>query len=213
MSRHCTLPLFMLLLVCCGVSSAASAAQSEAESKAPYQMPSPKGWRKERIKLPPAFAPKMNWKGHEDLRFAPGMFNPKSDSFLSYDVLFWTEGERVPTQKELQQEITMYYQGLSKAVLAGRKAGLKPLQAVVRLKASESLDKTPSDKRPDARYAGELIWTEPFVTATKQTLRLELDVRKHDGRISVFLCASPQTFDARVWKQLRKIRDDVKFAK
>ncbi len=57
------------------------------------------------------------------------------------------------------------------------------MQAVVKLKAAESLDKTPLDKRPDARYAGELVWTEPFVTVAKQTLRLELDVHKHDGRI------------------------------
>lgn len=211
MNRHCTLHLFMSLLVCCGVACAARG-PSEGDSKAPYQMPLPRGWRKERIKLPPAFAPKMKWKGHEDLRFAPGMFNPKSNSFLSYDVLFWIEGERVPTLKELQQKITTYYQGLSRALLAGRRPGLKPMQAVVKLKAGESLDKTPPDKRPGARYAGELVWTEPFVTATKQTLHLELDVRKHDGRISVFLCASPQTFDASVWKQLRKIRDDVKFA-
>jgi len=87
MNRHCTMHLFMSLLVCCGVASTAHG-QSESESKAPYQMPSPKGWRKERIKLPPAFAPKMNWKGHEDIRFAPGMFDPKSDSFFSYDILF-----------------------------------------------------------------------------------------------------------------------------
>ena len=212
MNRHCAIHLFVSLLICCGVASTACG-QSEAESKAPYQMPLPKGWRKERIKLPPSFAPTMNWKGHEDLRFAPGMFNPKSDSFLSYDVLFWIEGERTPTQKQLQQEITTYYQGLSKALLARRKTKLKPMQAVVKLKAAESLDKTPLDKRPDARYAGELVWTEPFVTAAKQTLRLELDVHKHDGRICVFLCASPQKFDAKVWKQLRKIRDGVKFAK
>ena len=119
----------------------------------------------------------------------------------------------MPTPKELQQEITTYYQGLSKALLAGRKPGLKPMQAVIKLKAAESFDKTPPDKRPDARYAGELVWTEPFVTAAKQTLRLELDVHKHDGRICVFLCASPQKFDVKVWKQLRKIRDGVKFAK
>ena len=212
MNRHCAMRLFMSLLVCCGVAST-TCGQSEGKSQAPYQMPSPKGWGKEQIKLPPAFAPKMNWKGHEDLRFAPGMFNPKSDSFLSYDVLFWTEGERVPTLKELQQEITTYYQGLSQALLARRKPGLKPLQAVIKLKAAESLDKTPLAKRPAARYTGVLVWTEPFVTARKQRLRLELDVRTHDGRISVFLCASPQNFDAKVWKQLRKIRDDVKFAK
>jgi len=212
MNRHCTMHLFMSLLVCCGVASTAHG-QSESESKAPYQMPSPKGWRKERIKLPPAFAPNMNWKGHEDIRFAPGMFDPKSDSFFSYDILFWIEGKRAPTQKELQQKIAIYYQGLSKALLAGCKPGLKPMQAVVKLKAVESLEKTPLDKRPEARYAGELAWTEPFVSARKQTLRLELDVRKHDGRISVFLCASPQTFDAKVWKQLRKIRDNVQFAK
>ncbi len=49
MNRHCTIRLFMSLLVCWGVASAARG-QSEAESKAPYQMPSPKGWGRERIK-------------------------------------------------------------------------------------------------------------------------------------------------------------------
>ena len=42
----------------------------------------PKGWRGEAIQLPPSFAPKMTWKGLEEVRFAPGMFDPKKDDFF-----------------------------------------------------------------------------------------------------------------------------------
>ena len=57
------------------------------ESKQHYSVPAPKGWGKETIALPPAFAKNMTWKGVEELRFSPGMFMAESDTFFSYGIL------------------------------------------------------------------------------------------------------------------------------
>ena len=45
-------------------------------------------WGGERIELPPRFAPTLGLKGIEEIRFAPGMFKPESESFFSYVILF-----------------------------------------------------------------------------------------------------------------------------
>jgi hypothetical protein len=64
--------LFRVCLL--GVLIVTTLAADQPEKQPPYQLPTPKGWRKETFTLPPSFAPDMTWKGNEVLRFAPGMF-------------------------------------------------------------------------------------------------------------------------------------------
>ena len=44
----------------------------------------PEGWRHERLDFPLSFAPELEFRGFEDLSFAPGMFALNSDSYFSY---------------------------------------------------------------------------------------------------------------------------------
>src|SRR5262245_62014555 len=80
----------------------------------PYHRPAPDGWGKETIKLPPAFAPDMKWKGSEELRFAPGMFKADSDTFFSYALLFWLPDDQKIDSETMQRELLEYYRGLAK---------------------------------------------------------------------------------------------------
>src|SRR4249920_2110771 len=103
--RHLnSLPVVLLLL--------ASPAFGQPDKKPPYQLPTPKGWGKETIALPPPFAPDMTWKGAEELRFAPGMFKADSDSFLSYTLFFWLPDDQKIDAKTMEKEFLAYYRGL-----------------------------------------------------------------------------------------------------
>ena len=174
-----------------------------------YQVPAPEGWTKETIPLPPTFAPDMKWKGVEELRFAPGMYKPESDSFFSYAILFWLPGEQKVDAKTMEQEMLVYYKGLCQAVSKGKNKNVDVSTFSVKIK-----DVTPpkASVRPTGElyyeYTGELLWIEPFVTSKPQTLQLDIhtwycDKHKHH---CVFMCVSPQPKTATVWKTMQEIR-------
>src|SRR5437660_1434163 len=106
-------------LLCALLLSASAARQPEKEP--PYQVPAPKGWAKETITLPPAFAPDMKWKGKEELRFAPDWRKADADTFFSYALLFWLPDDQKVDPRTMEQELLSYYRGLAKAVLQGKK--------------------------------------------------------------------------------------------
>lgn len=182
------------------------------EEEPPYQVPAPKGWAKETIPLPPAFAPEMTWKGTEELRFAPDWMKADADTFFSYALLFWLpEGQKVDAET-LERELLAYYRGLAKAVLKGKKEVDVGAFTLTVKAASDKPGKRPGGEPLDA-YVGELKWTEPFTTGKPQTLRLEIHswaVEKHKHRC-VFICASPQPETAAVWKAMREIRSGCTF--
>lgn len=163
----------------------------------------------ETIPLPPSFAPGMAWKGAEEVRFAPGMFKPESDSFFSYAVLFWLADNQKIDRETTERELLVYYRGLAKAVLKGKKQDVDAASFALALRATPDRD----GKRPDGEkflsFAGELKWIEPFATGKPQTLRLEIQTwrcEKQNHQI-VFMCVSPQPDNAAIWRDLRAIRD------
>lgn len=173
----------------------------------PYQIPAPKGWAKESMSLPPAFAPGMTWTGAEELRFAPDWRNADADTFFSYALLFWLPDDQKINPGTLERELLAYYRGLARAVHADKKPKIDVDAFALAIKAADRPGDRPGGEPVDA-YVGELKWTEPFTTAKPQTLRLEIhtwEAAKHKRRC-VFMCASPQPETAAVWKALREIR-------
>jgi hypothetical protein len=177
--------------------------------KQPYQVPTPKGWTKETLTLPPAFCPDMKWKGVEELRFAPDWRKADSETFFSYALLFWLPDDQKIDPKTMESELLTYYRGLAKAVIEGKKQKVDVSTFTLTIKeASEKTGKRPTGE-PFAAFVGELKWIEPFTTGKPQTLRFEIQTwhsEKHK-RHCVLACASPQAATAEVWKTLREIRD------
>ena len=66
------------------------------------------------------FAPTLGWKGIEDIRFAPGMFQADAEDFFSYALVFLLEEGADVSPEGIQREVLTYYQGLSTAVLKGK---------------------------------------------------------------------------------------------
>jgi hypothetical protein len=173
-----------------------------------YKIPTPKGWGKETIVLPPSFAKNMNWKGTEELRFAPGMFKADAADFFSYSLLFWLPDDQKIDAKAMEKELLEYYRGLAKAVLESKKSEVDVSTFTLSIKDEKEKPAKRTGGEEVIAFVAELKWTEPFATGKTQTLRMEIQTwhsEKHKHNC-VFICASPQQEIAEVWKTLREIR-------
>ena len=170
-------------------------------------------WKGERIILPPSFAPEMGLKGIEEIRFAPGMFNGKSESFFTYAFVFSVSAEQKLTEDVIRKEILAYYRGLARAVLKGKGVDVDTGKFTFEMgKAHVVKDAPESIAKPDtvSQYSGKLDWVEPFATAKPQTLHFEIQTWSDPKMVRnyLFVCTSPKPAGDTdpVWKELRGIR-------
>jgi hypothetical protein len=181
-----------------------------ADKPGAAKLVAPDGWGGETIDLPPAFAPDMKLKGSEQIRFAPGMMKPASDSFFCYAFVFELQPEPVLTETVLKDEFLKYYRGLCKAVLNGQLPDVDPSKFALELQRVKS-DTKPASEKTGAdtltQYTGTLVWVEPFATKKQQKLNLEISTWATNDHSYIFACVSPQARDKAIWKQLHAIRD------
>ena len=169
-------------------------------------------WKGERITLPPSFAPEMGLKGIEEIRFAPGMFDVKSDSFFSYAFVFSVSADQKLTEEVIWKETLTYYRGLAKAVLKGKGVEVDAAKFTLELEKAKVANDAPESvaKETVTQYAGKLDWVEPFATAKAQTLHFEIQTwgDPKTARNYLFVCTSPKAPGGTdpVWKELREIR-------
>ena len=80
--------------------------------EAPYTLPIPKDWSIERFLIPISFAPKISYKGVEDIRFTPGWGKGISDEYWSYAFLWYLEGDVEIDTAIICSNLKAYYTGL-----------------------------------------------------------------------------------------------------
>lgn len=166
-------------------------------------------WKGERLQLPPGFAPDMKWKGEEDIRFAPGMFQADADDFFTYVLVFLLEKGEDDSAEAVKREILTYYRGLAKTVGKDAVTEADAEKFTVEMKKETSVGKlVPAgiDGKAVTHFNGTLDWIEPFATKKPQTLHFEAQAWKHGEQPALFLCVSPKGRDAELWMNLRSIR-------
>ncbi|MBY6187144.1 hypothetical protein KUV89_11000 [Marinobacter hydrocarbonoclasticus] len=154
-------------------------------------LPEPAGWRGERIALPPEFAPNLPFKGVEELRFSPGMYDPQANDFFSYLFAFSLDPGTPLDRASIARLLTLYYQGLCQTVAEGNEFECQP--------DSVSLTMT----TVVGGYLAELKWVEPFVTGQPQTLYLEL-LPVPGERPFLYGAVSPRDLKHEQWRTLRR---------
>jgi len=179
-----------------------------AELANEIRIDTPTGWRPERIDLPASFAPTMELHGMEEVRFAPGMFQPKSDSFFSYLFVFRTQSKPKLTREVIERELLVYYRGLASANLKRSNVNVDTTRFGLKLRQLEMPAAKGTDPTGWKRYEGDLNWVEPFVTLKPQTIHLEVDAwtSNNTGHNYLFACVSPQDKQAAIWKTMRELR-------
>jgi hypothetical protein len=194
-----------ILQACLIVMCSVGLLQGEDPADA-LQIKAPEKWKGETITLPAAFAPDMKFKGIEVIKFAPGMFDAKADSFFSYVLVFQVEPKQELTQKVLRQELLAYYRGLATSVLKNQKVEFDPKSFALKLKEAKA---TAAARPTGAKtFKGDLKWLEPFVTRKPQTLHLEIEAWKDvkSKHNYIFICASPSKTTGAIWNEMRGIR-------
>jgi hypothetical protein len=82
----------------------------------PYNLDFPLGWGIERFLIPISFAPKIPYRGVEDIRFTPGWGKAESADYWSYVFLWYLDGQQKITAKIVENNLKKYYSGLVKAI-------------------------------------------------------------------------------------------------
>ena len=215
-----------VLLACVQTACGQTACGQADASAVKIHLQAPPEWRGEEIRLPPGFAPDMSWKGIEEVRFAPGMFDAKADDFFSYVFVFYLPEAKEPDFKELQKELLKYYRGLATAVARGKggvdaksfRLTLKPAGKSNPNPESAGDSPTPASKQESSlagRSRGVMHWTEPFATMKPQTLHLEIQSGRCTGRAARFLAVavSPKRPEQAkpLWSSMRRILKTVEF--
>ena len=161
----------------------------------------PPDWRFERIDFPLPFAPELNYEGFEELGFAPGMFNAKSDTYFTYIFAMKITNDVSFDVKLLKSLLETYFRGLCRTVAEGTDFDIdvSKISATVREDHYEA---------PRTRHFTVMLDSyDPFVTGKKLKLRLEMLVverNRNDHRI--FAAVSPMPADSPVWRVLRKLK-------
>ena len=114
-----SLAVFFWLAACGAPAASPSAlpASPVAAVAAPAAAwPVPAGFRGETIPFPLDFAPGLAHKGVEELRFAPGFFDPSAPGYWSYAFVWRTDDAAAMDAAALGGELTVYFRGLIDAV-------------------------------------------------------------------------------------------------
>lgn len=89
---------------------------SAQEAKHETILGAPEGWRPEIISMPLGFAPSLDYKGFEDIRFAPGWADTTATDYFTYTFTWVIEKNPKLDQEKLETQMKAYFDGLMAAV-------------------------------------------------------------------------------------------------
>lgn len=179
----------------------------------PELLPTPADWKFERIDFPLPFAPELKYQGFEELRFAPGMFKPDSETYFTYIFAMKITDDAALDAAALQSLLETYFRGLCGAVAKDKKLDIdtSKISAQVRAEQPETRRADQPEAQSVKHFRARVESFDPFVTGKPLTLNAEMMVigmSRTDRRI--FAALSPQPVDAPIWKQLRTFKDQFK---
>ncbi len=184
--------LSLLLVLAC----AEPAPKSELLPKTPSD------WRYERIDFPLPFASGLKYDGFEELRFAPGMFNAKSDTYFTYIFAMKITDDISIDAKFLKSFLETYFRGLCQTVAKGSEFDIDVSTIVATVREDHY------EAKNSRHFTVSIDSYDPFVTGKSLKLRLEMlvvDNNRNDHRI--YAAVSPKPTESPIWKLLRKLKE------
>ncbi|MFB6456431.1 hypothetical protein ACE38W_14255 [Chitinophaga sp. Hz27] len=163
----------------------------------PYHITVPKGWNKELMSFPPDFATSIPGKGVEDITFAPGWADSKSEEYWSYTYTWLLNGKLSPDENELKNSLTMYYDGLVKRNISPRNI---PANIVFPTKVTLKKDKN------GQTYTGTINMLDYMA---QRPMVLNVVVVRKDGCVPektvLVIKVSPKPQEHAVWKKMNEM--------
>lgn len=163
---------------------------------------SPDTWQSEIIPFPISFAPEIDLKGFEDLRFAPGWADSTSQEFWTYTFVWYVEEKSAMTEAILTEYFNYYYDGL---------------MGVNRINKADTANLVKLDKtlclfiKTDEGFSGKMRVFDNFFTKDYLILNIKVkesfcpEMKKH-----IISCdISPKSFDHLVWEIFEEVKIKV----
>ena len=172
----------------------------------PQMLFQPAHWEFERFSLPPEFAPRITYKGAEELRFAPGMFQKDSANYFTYVFVIQLEGVASISQSDIEDYLLNYYRGLCRVTARDRKLSIDTAQINVTIEKQKDLP------------SGEIVYNATanifgvFADGAPVKLNIEVQVLMDAPRkrTYLFILASPRDKTDAIWKTLFQYRKEFR---
>ncbi|WP_299436008.1 hypothetical protein [uncultured Aquimarina sp.] len=193
MSVSKTIPFFVILLF--------TFTQCKKKDSSIDPLLAPDNWRKETIVFPLSFAPSLNYKGTEYVRFAPGWGKQGSEEYFTYSFLWYLDEDPKLSSSSLESEMEAYFDGLTDVVSKPESGNLKNI----------SRTKAFFEKVDNQSFAGKIITYDAFTANKEVNLNLVAtysfceNLEKH----LVLFRISPKPINHPVWDKLNEVQIDL----
>jgi len=187
-----------LLLIGCG-GAAAPAAPAPAKP-ASFDWPAPEKWKKETIPFPLDFAPELPYRGTEELRFAPGFFDPNAPGYWSYAFVWFVESGPAFDSASVSSALKQYFVGLTRAVAKESKEPFDP-------------DLSKIEAHLDPQMNGTLTTIDAFKTHAPVLLTIKTSKGECGDHRYLLVTASPKTLGPTpdpMWESLGSVASSFK---
>ncbi|WP_299180655.1 hypothetical protein [uncultured Aquimarina sp.] len=171
------------------------------EDSATNYLLAPDNWRKETIEFPLSFAPSLDYKGTEYVRFAPGWGKEGAEDYFSYAFLWYLDESPTLSSTILESQLEDYFNGL---MLGNTTSSSDTSPKIKKTKAF-------FEKIDNVSYAGQVITYDAFTTKKEVTLNIIANyipcnnLNKH----LVIFRISPKEIDHPIWNKLNEIQISV----
>lgn len=170
--------------------------KTEIGNDTPDILQSKDGWGKEIIVFPIDWAPKMNVKGYEDLRFAPAWSKPDHEQFWSLIMGWKINTTKELSLKTLHSNLEGYFDGLMIPNHWAQDFPKPTLEFFTYTKTEQG-----------TKFKGKMTIFDGFHTGKTITLNI-LGAQKlceTTGKSVITFRFSPKEFSHQVWKELNGI--------
>jgi hypothetical protein len=167
----------------------------------PYNLFIPAGWNEERFSLPPDFASQINYKGVEEIRFAPGWGEIKSEEHWSYSFVWWLDETPKVDAAILQSNLKAYYTGL-----VARNIKPRNIPANKIIPTTVTIKKVKPTSNDLETYSGTISMLD-YHTQEPMILNCMIHVKdiKMTNHTAIYFEISPKPFSHIVWKKMNEI--------
>ena len=123
-------------------------------------------WRSETLSFPIHFAPSLDYKGIEEVRFAKGWGDKTSEEFWTYAFLWYLDEDPLLTETKLEKDIQAYFDGLMNLVGKGRGLTDIPESSAVFTENSTITTTVSNIGQTTKTYRGKAKFHDVFFTNT-----------------------------------------------
>lgn len=158
----------------------------------------PSSWRKEVIPFPLPFAPDIDFKGVEDIRFAPGWHDPSSEDFWTYYFVWYIDKSEKIADANLKAILENYYNGLMNFVLK---------QESKDNELSEANKTTCLVLSSENGFEYKVEVFDAFFSKKKIALNMKIEEQmcEASNKQVITFKISPKAFDDKVWELFKQI--------